>query len=245
MSFSVVILSKNIDNLRPCITAVRTHEPGARVIVVDDGIEDRYIEDPRLKGPNTVPVEYVPGEKPFVFARNVNIGIRHAGNDDVVLLNDDAILKTPDGFSRMELTIMSHSKYGLIAPVCDSVGNPNQMVRLKREGLRDEPRMVCFVCVYIPRSTINIVGLLDERYVGYGMDDDDYCLSVRRAGLKIGVYDFCYVDHTTLRSSYRFHQSADFRPNLKLFIQKWGTDNWSKSRAESEFADLFPMEVVK
>lgn len=240
MSFSVVILSKNVENLRPCIHAVRVHEPNARVIVVDDGLEDRYIEDARIKGPDTIPVQYVPGEKPFVFARNVNIGIRTAGDDDVVLLNDDAILKTPDGFSRLEAVTRANPQYGVIAAVSDNVGNPNQVVQVTRTGLRGEPRMVCFICVYIPRSTINRVGMLDERYVGYGMDDDDYCFSVREAELNIGVYDYCYVDHSTLRSSYRFHQHADFRPNLKLFIEKWGTDNWNKKRDESEWADLFP-----
>jgi hypothetical protein len=54
------------------------------------------------------------------------------------------------------------------------------------------------------------------------------------------VYDLCYVDHSTLRSSYRFHQHADFRPNLKLFIEKWGFDNWEKKREESAFSELFP-----
>lgn len=243
MSFSIVILSKDIDNLRVCIREIRVHEPEARVIVVDDGLVDRYIEDLRLKGPNTIPVQYVPGEKPFVFARNANIGIRAAGDDDVVLLNDDAILKTPYGFTKIGSISEAHPEYGVIAPVSDSVGNPNQTVKALRIGLRDEPRMVCFICVYIPRTTINTVGMLDERYIGYGVDDDDYCFSVRKSGLKIGIFDRCYVDHSTLRSSYRHHQHADFRPNLKLFIEKWGTDNWGKKREESEWASLFPEGV--
>lgn len=240
MAFSVVILSKNIENLQTCIREIRVHEPNARVIVVDDGLEGRYIEDVRLRGPNTIPVQYVPGEKPFNFSKNANIGIRAAGDDDVVLLNDDAILKTPDGFTGMGDVARANPSYGVIAAVSDNVGNPNQQVQVARTGLRYEPRMVCFICVYIPRTTINRVGMLDERYTGYGLDDDDYCFSVREHGLYIGVYDMCYVDHSTLRSSYRFHQPADFRPNLKRFIEKWGCDNWGKKKEESEWASLFP-----
>lgn len=246
VSFSVIILSNNIDNLRPCIREIRVNEPNARIVVVDDGLEGMYVEDPRLSGPHTIPVTYVAGEKPFVFARNANIGIKCCIGDDVILLNDDAILKTPNGFSMLEAASKAHPEYGVIAAVADSVGNPNQMIRMPgaRVGLRDEPRMVCFICVYIPRATIEKVGLLDERYTGYGLDDDDFCFSVRRAWLKIGVYDLCYVDHSTLRSSFRSYKHADFKPNLKLFIEKWGTDNWGKSRQESEFADLFPEVTV-
>ena len=227
MSFSVVILSKNIQNLRVCVREVRANEPDARIIVVDDGLEDRYIEDKRLIGPATIPVQYVEGVKPFVFSRNANIGIRAAGDDDVILLNDDAILKTPDGFSKLEAVSKAHTEYGVIAPVSDAVGNPNQMVRMERAGLRDEPRMVCFICVYIPRSTINTVGLLDEEFVGYGFDDDSYCLRTRRAGLKIGVYDLCYIDHSTLKSTFRTRpEGASLEQNAEIFKRKYGGGNW-------------------
>ena len=38
--------------------------------------------------------------KPFVFARNVNLGIEAAGDADVILMNDDATqLRTPYGFT--------------------------------------------------------------------------------------------------------------------------------------------------
>jgi GT2 family glycosyltransferase len=248
VGFSVVILSKNINNLRTCVGAVRSNEPDAKIIVVDDGLEGVYAEYP-----TSGLIRYVAGEKPFIFARNANIGIRAAGDDDVILLNDDAILKTPDGFTKMEAVSKANPEYGVIAAVTDAAGNPNQTVRPygDRKGLRDEPRMVCFLCVYIPRHTFNLPlktepypGLLDERYVDYAVEDDDFCAAVREAGLKIGVYDLCYVDHSTLRSSFRSGQPADFKPNLKLFIEKWGVDNHGKKREESEWAALFPEVTV-
>jgi GT2 family glycosyltransferase len=218
MSFSVVILSKNAANLEVCWNAILHRDAASKVIVVDDGLSNRDIEG------WGEPVRIIDGEKPFIFARNANIGIHAAGDDNVIILNDDALLQTPSGFSALERVSQEHPEFGVIAATCNSVGNPNQFPQ--NVGLREDPRMVCFVCVYIPRSTINAVGLLDERFTGYGMDDDDYCLRVRKAGLKIGIYDGCFVDHLLLKSEFRGHGCGDFRPNLELFKQKWGVDNW-------------------
>lgn len=238
MAFSIVIPSRFASNLVPCIRAIREAVETARIIVVDDGLRwDTFVNrDVGL-------IEIVRGEKPFVFARNVNIGIRAAGDDDVILLNDDALLKSPFGFSQM--TAMTHADgYHLVAAACNTVGNMNQFQRPKNVSgpIRDEPRMVCFVCVYIPRATIDTVGLLDERFIGYGLDDDDYCLRVRNAGLKLGIFDGCYVDHASLKSSFRGEAGAggDFTGNMKLFIEKWGVNNWGRTREASNYAPLFP-----
>lgn len=238
MSFSIIIPSKMASNLVPCVRAIREAGETARIIVVDDGVDRRET----VNAPFGNTFIYV-GVKPFVFARNINIGIRAAGDDDVILLNDDALLKTPGGFTHLMSAANGCPEYGVIAAACNTVGNPNQF-RHKGEGLRDEPRMVCFVCVYIPRSTIDAVGLLDERFLGYGMDDDDYCLRVRNAGLKIGVFDGCYVDHASLKSSFRGEAGAggDFTGNMRLFIEKWGVDNWGNPRERSRFGNLFPSE---
>lgn len=218
MSFSVVIPSKNATNLEACVRAIQKQEPGVRICVVDDGLNPT----PELIAQRTV--QFVPGETPFIFARNTNIGIRAAGQDDVILLNDDALLQTPGGFTALQQVTEGHPDFGLIASTCNNVGNVNQHPR--NIGLREDPRMVCFVCVYIPRRTIEAVGMLDERYTGYGVEDDDYCLRVRNARLKIGIFDGCFVDHASLRSQFRGHGCGDYRPNLELFKQKWGMDNW-------------------
>lgn len=205
---TVVILSKTSANLLPCVAAVRKHEPECRIIVVDDGLD---------KSPGDV--RCIPGVKPFVFARNANLGIA-AAQDDVILLNDDALLQTPRGFTVMLDELAARPDYGLVGATCNNVGNRNQFPQ--GIGFRFEPRMVCFVCVAIPKSTIAKVGLLDERFVGYGFDDDDYCLRVRTAGMKIGVTDNCYVDHSHLTSTFRGRGHCDLVPNQRIFQQKWG-----------------------
>ena len=247
MSFSIIIPSKSAANLVPCVQAIRDAGQDERIIVVDDGAATEFLKAKPETWYQSVaePFCFARGLKPFCFSRNVNLGIRAAGDDDVIILNDDALLQSHRGFGSLAYVANANPQYGIIAASCDTVGNANQN---RRGGIgrtlqpRDEPRMVCFVCVYIPRRTINAVGLLDERFVDYGMDDDDYSLRVRNASLKIGILDACYVDHGSLKSSYRSDPKAggDFRPNLRRYIGKWGVDNRGKARAESEWSHLWP-----
>ena len=247
---SVIIPSRNAENLAACVRAVRQYEPGLRIIVVDDRINwDQYISlIPDMI--QSITGNVVEGVRPFIFARNVNLGIAAAGIDDVILLNDDALLQTASGFTSMQQVAYAPwketpgiSQYGMLAAATNNVGNENQF-KHAGVGLRDEPRMLCFVCVMIPRATLNLVGMLDERYIGYGLDDDDDSLRVRRAGLKLGVYDGCFVDHSSLDSSYRGKNrapgaSGDFTPNMLRFIDKWGHDNRGHGRDTSAFKALF------
>jgi len=239
MSYSVVIPSKNIGNLTACASALRECGETCRVIVVDDGLPLRIVDDGfplRTWGD----IEIHPEIKPFVFARNVNIGIRVAGTDDVVILGDDGLLKTPRGLARLSQDCAEHPEYGLMAASVDWCGTHEQVHGDNLSGIHEAPVQVAFICVYIPRSTIDRVGLLDERFCvnaggpgkrGYGLEDDDYCWRVRgvapfgvMAGLKLGVDNDVFVDHATLKSTFRSdpEHPADVFLHEAVFEQKWG-----------------------
>lgn len=230
MAFSVIIPSRNIRNLRPCIEAIREAGETCRIIAVDDRLICHW-DWPSL--------EYIEGISPFCYARNINLGIVAAGNDDVILLNDDALLKTPMGFTRMVEEAHKYPELGLVSAACNNVGNVNQHPR--DIGMRTDDRMACFVAVLIKRTTIDLIGGLDESFVNYGLDDDAYCLETRLAGLKIGIYDHCFVDHSELTSTFRGmpESSGDFRPNLKIFIEKYGYDNRGLPKELSPWRELF------
>lgn len=206
MSYSVIIPSKNIDNLTACVKAIREAGDTARVIAVDDGCGEWGFMP-------AIGVTWIQGAKPFVFARNVNLGIRAASPDDVVLLNDDALLSpvtdTVAGGLRHLASVACDRRYGIVCATTNVTGYPAQMRRRWYDDLTGafiDSRPVdfaAFVCVYIPRRIIDAVGLLDERFTAYGGEDVDYCLRVREAGLLVGVTDRCYVDHANLPSTYR------------------------------------------
>lgn len=207
----VVIPSKNETNLVTCVNAVRDKEPGVRIVVVDD-----FPAGTRPVGPFFNDVDWREGIHPFVFARNINLGIAGCPKDsDVVLLNDDAVLETRNGLTKMQRELVFNPEYGLLGATC----TPHATT------IREERYMVPFICVLIPRRTIEIVGLLDERFVGYGYEDDDYCLRVRLKSMKVGTYTGCYVNHSSLKSTFRVTSSRP--PGLALareiFCDKWGS----------------------
>lgn len=230
MGLSVVIPSKKTENLTACFAALRKCEPGLRVIVIDDGLDRNVLNDGWLY--RNGPAWLISGVQPFVFARNVNIGIEKAWRDDVVLMNDDALLETEGGLSGLRAQWIRHPDFGLIASSVDSCGTPGQ-IRQPGDRLREEKVMLAFICIFIPRATIDRVGLLDERFAvnaggagkrGYGLEDDDYSWRVRQLGLKLGVWDGCFVNHTKLQSTFRCdpEHPYDVQIHEKLFEEKWG-----------------------
>ncbi len=230
---SVVIPSKNIDNLIPCVEAVRKHEPDARIIIVDDGVNFNEWECVGLVTDDLAQrgIVLIEGVKPFVFARNVNLGIVAAGEDDVILANDDTILESPSGFSLMQAALESNRDIGLISATTNFAGNPEQFRRKDSSGFRVLSRptpgnsfpTVAFVCVLLPRRTINAVGLLDEQFVPGCFEDNDYCRRTRDAGLKMAVHDGCYVDHGSLVSTFRGAPASGAKLDAcrAIYMEKW------------------------
>lgn len=218
--FQVVILSANPVNLSSCLDAILANEPdtpAGGVIVVDDGAR---------KGCETEfgGVEWLRGIKPFVFARNANLGLQWAGGD-VILLNDDALLTTRDGFKRLSQAARARQDLGVLsAGVQGEVGNPNQVFHGGPALVRDEPIKLSFICVYIKAETIARIGLLDERFIDYGWEDNDFCLRCLKAGLRLGVFDGCVVDHSRHEAS-SYRTKADIGQlitnNRLRFEDKW------------------------
>jgi GT2 family glycosyltransferase len=222
MSYSVVILSRSTANLIPCVEAICRNEPdlpSSHIIVVDDD-ETGKVEEFCASADLT----RIAGVKPFVFSRNANLGLAAAFLEcnHVILLNDDALLSKRRGFAAMISAQRLAPEFGLVASSVNSVGNTNQHPK-GAAFIRYEPRMLCFVCVLIPLSTWERVGTLDESYcIDYGCEDGDYSYRTRLAGLKLGIFDGCFVDHASLRSTYRSAGPASFQQNMRVFEKKFG-----------------------
>lgn len=219
-TYSIVILSALASNLRECLSHIIANEPllpRSRIIVVDDGA--RHECEAEFPG-----ITWLKGQKPFVFSRNANIGIR-AANGDVLLLNDDAKLLTKFGFTSLSFAARSRADVGICsAAVSGVVGNPNQTPWLVAAGMRYEPANLAFISIYIPKTTYDRVGPLDERFVGYGFEDNDYCLRTKKSGLAMAIYDGCVVEHAVAgNSTFRVKLEINtlMEQNRQLFRQKW------------------------
>ncbi|HUN41655.1 MAG TPA: glycosyltransferase [Acetobacteraceae bacterium] len=219
MRYQVIIPSARAANLIPCVRALLRSEPElspADIIVVDDGARaEAEGHLPRLR--------WINGIKPFNFARNVNLAFSGA-EGDVFLLNDDAVLLSPHGFSRLQARVGAEPRIGLCsAAIRGFVGNRNQNAR-SGQALRNESTVLAFVCVFVPHRTRTAIGPLDERFGGYGFEDNDYCHRVTRTGRKLAIWDGCIVDHSGhLPSTFRSRPDITglFRQNQRLYEQKW------------------------
>lgn len=214
--YSIVILSKDARNLKTCLESILSKDDISKVVVVDDGVDWNIC-------PYADRVQIVKGAKPFCYATNVNIGLRHcAGN--VILMNDDAALETTSGFTELNEKA-SASNLAVVSAAINGLVCNREQIPQETKGIRPEPAMLAFVCVWISKRTLEQVGLLDERYTGYGCEDRDYCLRVRIAGLAMGISDRCIVKHPAKgsESSYRARTDHDriYTQNRLIFDRKW------------------------
>ena len=216
MKIAAVILSKNPGNLAASAGSVLALDPAVQVYAVDDGLP---------KEGRDLAIRYLEGRKPFCFAKNANLGLWAAfygGADCAILMNDDATLETPGGFSA--LADVAASNGGLISPSTD--------LRQLSSTICNEARVLPFITVAIPSSTWNILGPLDERLIHYGWEDNDYCRRALAAGLTLGIFQGCQVRHGLLPSTFRPGNGAgDVAPNGRLYAEKWA-------------GQLFPAEIA-
>lgn len=221
MSVSVIIPSKLVGNLIQCATAVRKRDPHLQVIVVDDGLA--LHPWPHVLYGSCI----IQGKKPFCYATNCNLGIEAAlanpSCNGVILLNDDALVQTPGGLSTLAGVGMCHPEVGVLSAVCNRIGNPNQQPG-QLPTFRYDPKVLAFVCAFISRTTLEKVGLLDERFTAYGCEDVDYCKRVMDAGLKLGITESCMVDHLSLPSSFRTttNKKTLLLKGRRIYAEKWG-----------------------
>jgi len=131
------------------------------------------------------------GREPFIFARNVNLGIKAAGNDDVILVGDDVRFLTPNFVEIMAGVAYSDHGIGAVVPKI-------------QEGTGS-----IFICCYLKRSVIENVGLLDERFDGYGFEDNDYYTRYEAMFYHTQPTEEVVVSHPVPGSSYFRRQDTE------------------------------------
>ena len=204
-------------HLKPCIDAIlsRTSHPFKLIIVESESTDgtnklvDRYACNKNVEVYHT---------KKEGITKAQNFGIKQAGDLDVYLTQDDVII--PDLYGRDWLSILNQvSKMDGCGTVTTIRGGgtsgPHYVNGFKWAGTWS---------LYIPRKTINEVGLLDEKFSPGPGDDIDYSYRMIKAGLQIYEANF-WVDHH--RQTENFNDSwflnmrgaGIFRKKHELFPQ--------------------------
>ena len=176
-----------------------------RVVCVDNGSSDGSPDAVRAEFPDVVLIE---NGTNLGYAGGNNVGIRHAlahGASWVVLLNNDAILD-PGAIDAFEAAARDHPRAGalggklLFRDPPDRIWFAGQRFnallgyagRPRGYGKPDGPRYnrvgptdrAAGALMAVPRSTVDMVGLLDDDLFAY-VEDVDWSLRVRNAGLEV------------------------------------------------------------
>lgn len=211
ISLSVVVVSYNVRPLlERCLAALHG---AAELIVVDNGSRDGSVDLVRERFPEAQLVSRPdnPG-----FSTAVNLGVRQATHDVVLLLNPDTELpvgglramlarfeQRPEawamGFRQVDQDGFFQLAVGPPPSLILELGRRVVQRRLDRgdrwmarvvDGLLSVPRQVPWVggsVMLMRRAAFERVGGWDERFFLY-FEDIDYCLRLRRAGGQV-IYD--------------------------------------------------------
>lgn len=227
MSVAIVVLSGFADIFRQFWVSAEKYEPNTRKIVVTS----------RGLQPHAPGWEIIEGASPFVYARNANAGLRAAAPDDVLLVNDDVQFLQWHSVATLERIATEHREIGILSPqFYGQVGNRMQSRKHRLRALAGSKERLCFTAVYLRRDVIERIGELDERFVLGTAEDDDYCLRVQNAGLRLAVTPDVVMRHGfgALNASASFARThADTQASAdrmwNLFREKWkGVVTWGR-----------------
>ncbi len=183
---SVIIVNWNVNAaLQRCVRSVlATKYPNLELIIIDNNSE---IKPPTVTIQNKVNLG---------FPKAVNQGLGKSTGDYLLLLNPDTRLHK-DFFDSAVQFIKAHPDIGVMGPKFTDPDGKNQGSVFHEPSIFGsnqkytpnslEPIAVNAIsgaCMFIPRHTIEKVGMLTEEVFMY-YEDMDYCRRIRKSGLKV------------------------------------------------------------
>jgi len=150
----------------------------------------------------------------------INVGIIAAGELDVYLSQDDVIL--PNLYGRDWLTILveaskTKDKNGKLVGAVTTINAGGVSGPTFLDGMK----WVGTWSLFLPRRTINKIGLFDENFSPGPGDDIDYSYRIGLAGLSVYIVNF-WVDHHRMTVNFNDSLKDVYKKNSKYFKKKWG-----------------------
>lgn len=155
-------------------------------------------------------LDVVPNFGPFVMSRAWNLGLAQVKTPYAFLLEDDTRLVTPFGIDELVRVSAELGDSGMLSPCLrgDVLGHKVFAAGAAWEMTEIVPQDFTLVASLLPMSVFEKVGPFDEKFTGYGYDDNDYGLRVTLAELKLRIYQRVVVDHESYLSAYREHANS-------------------------------------
>lgn len=215
----VVPIHNAFEAVTSCLEALGRHTAaGTRVLLIDDASGDPRI-GPLLAAATAdagdLAIEVLRNERRYGYTATVNRGCRHAGADDVVLLNSDTEV-TPRWLEKMAATARSRHDVATVTAVSNAAGAFSVPVRGRPNPLPDgmsgeemarlveeiSPRCRPVVptgngfCMLVRREALEQVGTFDAVSFPEGCgEENDFCIRASEAGFTHLVDDGTWIYH--------------------------------------------------
>ena len=209
---SIIIPTQNNWHcIKLCIDAIIKNTENYEIVFVID-------ERVQFEGKLALYGKVVMCQQPFIFSQRINAGITHAQGEYICLLNSDTIPEQ-GWLERMVRTDLLHGP-GIIGARCQKNGCSNLDAHGQGE-VKETHYTINMFGVLFSKRTYEVIGALDERFIYYGGEDDDYCLRALRHGFKLIISDG-YVHHT-VGQGFDSGMVQNLLPKTyDLFKEKWG-----------------------
>jgi GT2 family glycosyltransferase len=158
------------------------------------------------------------------FANTMNIGIRAAHGDYVIVMNNDAFPRP--GWIDKLLRYQADTGAWLVSPEVSSptLDGVGQFIIGRHAGYA-EVNMYPAVCWMLTRACIQQVGYFDDRFVPTMFEDNDYAKRVTNEGGMMIVVTDCQVEHRRSvenKANHAGNLNAIYAENERRFKEKWG-----------------------
>jgi len=191
-----------------------------RIIFVDAGSTDGSREFIKELAQKHFNISYIFEKKKEGTTKAYNKGIKATEyNEDVFLTQNDVLFPLKDGNCWLgEMARISKEKKVGIVTTKNSINyaGPTYLEKLPYVGTW---------CLYLPRKTINMIGLLDENYSPGPGDDIDYSFRVVQMGLILATTTFDITHHRHTFHEYDQEKIKD--EHAIYFRKKWRLDEKS------------------
>lgn len=192
----------------PCIQSIhRTVKVPYQLVGIDDGSADptfRYFRQNCHTALRT---------RGIGCGASRNLGLQYAGGDHILFLDNDILLDRP-GWLHILVQECSRGLVGIIGPLL--LDEPQKrMLPRSADGLIDV-QDVAGACFMFPRSTFDMLGMLDPAFSRRG-EDTDYCFRANLAGLRVSITPRVLLNHQGA-GTYNWRKESG---QLKAFRKKY------------------------
>ena len=229
--------------LQSCLQSILKYfDSYSRLILIDDASTDPNIQTclEACKEQAEFPVLIYRNDQNQGFIKTVNQGMKLSNQNDVILLNSDTIV-TKNWISKLRKAAYSKENVATVTPMSNNAtifsvpefGQANQLPDgynidafaelIEKSTLRLYPEVPTGhgFCLYLKRTSINLLGYFDETY-GIGCEEEnDFCMRVISHSLCNIMADDTFIYHAGKASYYDKNRNIAEQVNRDKLLTKY------------------------